>query len=814
MSGLRDLIQRRMDAIDKAGTEPAKKEPPPQPAATKVSAPITSDEAAKKAARFKWERENPGVPYKEPQPGKANGGLVKGAGTGTSDSNLVPMSKGEFVLPADTVKKLGVENLRDLVKQTHSPVPGQPRGLGDGGTEYDVKFSKSKKAYNEFEEISKKNAYERAQRAQVNSLRPDMDAVRRAAGSGGTLPSGGVELPGSVRSVVNSALPKNPTLTAPSLETVTKPVGTALRGVAKVAPLVALGAEAYQAGRDVLDPNVDTSMKVARGAESVGRLASAAVGAKAGAGLGALGGPFAPVTVPAGAIVGGGLGYFAPEVVGASGLMPSNQIDKQRQANEGVRSASGTISTPAPAPAALPPGYVEGAVKAAQAGQFQDQNDRRMAQAGGVAPSPQAKVATQISQGAGATDLAAPDGGGYISGRDKDGMRRMVGYTKDTMPLPMGVFDTTSPEVKAADMANRERWKAEAAAIDARMAARNQDLADRAERSDYLNKRNVAEYERRDALGRMKRANVYSPAELRALGEEYKAAGYGVLEATRGLQGIDERRENANRVAAAERTAKTRDELGLRGTMYAADKKLEGDVLQAGATRDAAALKARYDMLMKGVEAKSKNREARDKWAEARFTTPVVNKEGVVTGNAYNPQAYNQFLKEVVTAAATNPKFLGQFKNDMGQPVTDLDELTQTQWDQIHQGFMKRAAIAQNVNASADSGDDPVTGAPTGLRVSRTKGGDWVNFSGDPEQNAMGIVKTAWGAYSPFAGTGLKYKIGVKGETGKTQNRFLGDVIKNGQDAEQVAQMLESSGIPEQIALAKQIRQTYNPPLR
>lgn len=802
MSGLRDLIQRRMDAIDKAGTEPAKKEPPLQPAATKVSAPITSDEAAKKAARFKWERENPGVPYKEPQPGKANGGLVKGAGTGTSDSNLVPMSKGEFVLPADTVKKLGVENLRDLVKQTHSPVPGQPRGLVDGGNEYDLKKHKgySVRTYgvdspqarnynNVAAKVAGSNAMDVAEASieDFNKARGVQSALteEQAARAAG-MRAKDAALVNANNAVANArfaaAKPPSPlSLTQKAMSYVPKPVATAARAVGSVRGGVGLGALTYST--DLGEPEDST--------------------------LPQYGSRITPYAE--------GMSDARRRQLLAD--VNSGDPEREKMAREYLVGANPQPFQPestlrAPAAAPLPPGYVEGAVKAAQAGQFQDQNDRRMAQAGGVAPSPQAKVATQISQGAGATDLAAPDGGGYISGRDKDGMRRMVGYTKDTMPLPMGVFDTTSPEVKAADMANRERWKAEAAAIDARMAARNQDLADRAERSDYLNKRNVAEYERRDALGRMKRANVYSPAELRALGEEYKAAGYGVLEATRGLQGIDERRENANRVAAAERTAKTRDELGLRGTMYAADKKLEGDVLQAGATRDAAALKARYDMLMKGVEAKSKNREARDKWAEARFTTPVVNKEGVVTGNAYNPQAYNQFLKEVVTAAATNPKFLGQFKNDMGQPVTDLDELTQTQWDQIHQGFMKRAAIAQNTNASADSGDDPVTGAPTGLRVSRTKGGDWVNFSGDPEQNAMGIVKTAWGAYSPFAGTGLKYKIGVKGETGKTQNRFLGDVIKNGQDAEQVAQMLESSGIPEQIALAKQLRQTYNPPLR
>jgi len=49
----------------------------------------------------------------------AKGGTVKGRGTGTSDSIPARLSKGEYVLPADTVKKVGVQNLDQMRADTH-----------------------------------------------------------------------------------------------------------------------------------------------------------------------------------------------------------------------------------------------------------------------------------------------------------------------------------------------------------------------------------------------------------------------------------------------------------------------------------------------------------------------------------------------------------------------------------------------------------------------------------------------------------------------------------------------------------------------
>jgi hypothetical protein len=59
------------------------------------------------------------------------GGKITGPGTGTSDSvqamnrdtgQPILLSNGEYILPADTVRKVGKEALDDLVEKTHKPV--------------------------------------------------------------------------------------------------------------------------------------------------------------------------------------------------------------------------------------------------------------------------------------------------------------------------------------------------------------------------------------------------------------------------------------------------------------------------------------------------------------------------------------------------------------------------------------------------------------------------------------------------------------------------------------------------------------------
>ena len=73
--------------------------------------------------------------YSGRQDFRQHGGRVLGPGTATSDSIPAQLSDGEFVLPADTVKAVGEQRLRALVKGTHQPSrkPKRSNHLADGG---------------------------------------------------------------------------------------------------------------------------------------------------------------------------------------------------------------------------------------------------------------------------------------------------------------------------------------------------------------------------------------------------------------------------------------------------------------------------------------------------------------------------------------------------------------------------------------------------------------------------------------------------------------------------------------------------------
>jgi hypothetical protein len=62
-----------------------------------------------------------------------DGGHVRGPGTPTSDSIDARLSDEEYVLPADTVKAVGVSALDALRKATHRPTKRSGQGYADGG---------------------------------------------------------------------------------------------------------------------------------------------------------------------------------------------------------------------------------------------------------------------------------------------------------------------------------------------------------------------------------------------------------------------------------------------------------------------------------------------------------------------------------------------------------------------------------------------------------------------------------------------------------------------------------------------------------
>ena len=125
LSGLRDLIPK-IQALGYQQAAPARV----------ASAPATDPRAASLQAMIP---QMEAMGYKQQR--LANGGHVRGPGTGTSDSIDAKLSDGEFVLPTDTVRKVGVRRLQDLVDMTHTPVKGggKPNQFANGGfAKFDV----------------------------------------------------------------------------------------------------------------------------------------------------------------------------------------------------------------------------------------------------------------------------------------------------------------------------------------------------------------------------------------------------------------------------------------------------------------------------------------------------------------------------------------------------------------------------------------------------------------------------------------------------------------------------------------------------
>ena len=65
-----------------------------------------------------------------PIPGNASGGLIGGRGTGTSDSNLAWVSRGEHIMPARAVKQPGVLALLEALRRSGGSLRGVMDGMG------------------------------------------------------------------------------------------------------------------------------------------------------------------------------------------------------------------------------------------------------------------------------------------------------------------------------------------------------------------------------------------------------------------------------------------------------------------------------------------------------------------------------------------------------------------------------------------------------------------------------------------------------------------------------------------------------------
>lgn len=201
----------------------------------------------------------------------ARSGPVRGPGGPTDDKVPAMLSDGEYVLPADTVKAVGVDKLNALRDATHTPT-GK------------AKYQQGLRRYSDGDPVidPRKQLVPTAGPAVVTETPGGARAARAAARAAATGP-----VPAN-RAIVPY---KEPLLSSSRLGALSRLGG----GVGAVM-------EGYSTLKDVATPGMSTVDNVARVSEGVGRVAGAGTGAVIGSALG-----------PIGTVAGGTAGYFMPE---------------------------------------------------------------------------------------------------------------------------------------------------------------------------------------------------------------------------------------------------------------------------------------------------------------------------------------------------------------------------------------------------------------------------------------------------------------------------------------------------------------------
>ena len=154
--------------------------PPPTPA----PAPAISGYSGMSAAQ-----------RREKEAGLKNGGHVRGPGSGTSDSIPARLSDGEFVLPADTVRKVGVSALERLVSDTHKPVKGGGKAghFADGGLTSPRRFNSDLSGWTA--QMEQQRAIDRQESAANQRAAQEQDAGATAAIAASRAPAAAPPLP-------------------------------------------------------------------------------------------------------------------------------------------------------------------------------------------------------------------------------------------------------------------------------------------------------------------------------------------------------------------------------------------------------------------------------------------------------------------------------------------------------------------------------------------------------------------------------------------------------------------------------------------
>ena len=187
----------------------------------------------------------------KPKLGFKRGGHVQGPGTETSDSIPALLSDGEYVLPADTVRAIGVKKLDQLKNATHTPsgnAMGFIPGFADGGVPGLIGQDRLDKQNAETAANSiVKDASQQAGQAQLDAMNKPNEAAPTAAAAT-TQQAGTPGLIGSARlsqqnaataaSSISLPKPEMPSETLPTASTLSSEQSLAAKSVSQPAPVV------------------------------------------------------------------------------------------------------------------------------------------------------------------------------------------------------------------------------------------------------------------------------------------------------------------------------------------------------------------------------------------------------------------------------------------------------------------------------------------------------------------------------------------------------------------------------------------------
>jgi hypothetical protein len=389
----------------------------------------------------------------------------------------------------------------------------------------------------------------------------------------------------------------------------------------------------------------------------------------------------------------------------------------------------------------------------------------------------QMAVATAVAQNRDATEMPVKDGEGFLTGTDADGVRRTIrGY--NGMPVN-GITDTSTPEQKAQDAANRAKWTAESKAIDDRMAARDEAAWNNRERMNLRNNQLQADYDLRtlsDPKNTFRDEKAIKVAALRSGAAQDAIKGFDAnqTELTRSKQNSDALRYNADQ--------------GLRGHMATAEASLLGHKLSADATVQAAQIKGMQDAWKQRLDANKDNRAEYDGVLTAAFT-----KKDDKGKDVHDPVAAQEFEKWVTTKTF-DPKFRESLK------INSPEEINKFQWKALADTYKKEMALA---SAAGVTDRGPATRASIG-DIS------WSDlapsFSQDKVENKVGVRDVFNAKVNPFTtGTVAEKALTVGFKDGRPVK-----VSAAGATPEQISQAIQHERRQGNTKKADELERVYN----